>query len=373
MKPKIIAMYLPQYHQIPENDEFWGEGFTDWVTVKNAKPLFEGHQQPRIPLNNNYYDLSKEEHVKWQAKLARDYGIYGFGVYHYWFNNEKNLLTRPAEILRDMNPDEAVKYFFIWDNCNWTRSWSNIKGNDWAPLADDKIKKQTGPKILIPYVLGREKDWENHYNYLKQHFHSKNYELNNNKPLFGIIWPSKEIYEMASYMNKLAKADGWDGIEFIYLNVTYKNIPKNALRYNYQPHHTAWYNNSIWEKILAKLLNLCHINLEKNLTTYEYDKVWCKLLQYAKQHPEPQLIHGAFVGYDDSPRRGAIKSKIVIGQNAQSFKKYLKELIEICVAQNKQYLFLTAWNEWGEGAYLEPDIDSKFRYLESIKNAINSI
>lgn len=86
MKPKIIAMYLPQYHHIPENDEFWGKGFTDWVTVKNAKPLFKGHIQPKVPLDDNYYDLSKPESVEWQAKLAHDHGIYGFGVYHYWFN-----------------------------------------------------------------------------------------------------------------------------------------------------------------------------------------------------------------------------------------------------------------------------------------------
>ena len=98
MKSKIIAMYLPQYHRIPENDEFWGKWFTDWVTVKNAKPLYEGHKQPRVPLNENYYDLSKEENVEWQAKLAHDNGIYGFGVYHYWFNNDKNLLTNTCSL-----------------------------------------------------------------------------------------------------------------------------------------------------------------------------------------------------------------------------------------------------------------------------------
>ena len=93
-KPKIIALYLPQFHCIPENDLFWGKGFTDWVSVKKAKPLFEGHNQPVVPLNKNYYDLSVKESVEWQAKLAKEYGIYGFGIYHYWFNNDKNLLTK---------------------------------------------------------------------------------------------------------------------------------------------------------------------------------------------------------------------------------------------------------------------------------------
>ena len=111
---KIFAMYLPQFHCIPENDEFWGKDFTDWVTVKNAVPLFEGHQQPRVPYNGNYYDSSLVESVEWQSKVASDYGVYGFGVYHYWFNNEKNLLTRPAEIMRDSTRINT-KYFFIWD------------------------------------------------------------------------------------------------------------------------------------------------------------------------------------------------------------------------------------------------------------------
>ena len=99
MKTKKIAMYLPQYHSIPENDEFWGKGFTDWVSVKGAHPLYKGHYEPRVPLNNNYYDLSQEKNIRWQAELSHKYGVDGFGIYHYWFNNEKNLLTKPAEII----------------------------------------------------------------------------------------------------------------------------------------------------------------------------------------------------------------------------------------------------------------------------------
>ena len=110
MKTKLITWYLPQYHRIPENDEFWGEGFTDWVAVKKAQPLFKGHQQPRVPMSNNYYDLSIKDNIVWQAKLAKENGIYGFGIYHYWFNNEKNLLTKPVEIIYD-NKDIDINFF----------------------------------------------------------------------------------------------------------------------------------------------------------------------------------------------------------------------------------------------------------------------
>ena len=98
-KVKILAMYLPQYHVIPENSKFWGEGFTDWVSVKKATPLYEGHVQPVVPFNSNYYDLSKKDNIKWQITLAKKYGVYGFGIYHYWFSKERNLLTKPVEII----------------------------------------------------------------------------------------------------------------------------------------------------------------------------------------------------------------------------------------------------------------------------------
>ena len=164
--PQIFAFYLPQYHQIPENDRFWGEGFTDWVTVKKAMPLFDGHEQPRIPLGDNYYDLSQTASVAWQAKLAKENGISGFGIYHYWFNDDKNILTRPAEIILE-NKDISIEYFFTWDNGNWIRSWSNLAGNDWSPLFEDLSntqKEEVNSKgILIPYVLGNESSWRKHF------------------------------------------------------------------------------------------------------------------------------------------------------------------------------------------------------------------
>lgn len=122
MKPNIIAFYLPQFHTIPENDEWWGKGFTDWVNVKNARPLFGGHMQPRIPLNTNYYDLSTVEAIRWQTSLAREYGVDGFCIYHYWFNG-KLLLEKPAEILL-ANNDIDISFCFSWANEPWARTWT---------------------------------------------------------------------------------------------------------------------------------------------------------------------------------------------------------------------------------------------------------
>ncbi|MGO5292977.1 glycoside hydrolase family 99-like domain-containing protein [Porcincola sp. LCP21S3_C12] len=124
---KTIAFYLPQFHETPENNKWWGKGFTEWTNMKKAKPLFEGHYQPRVPLNKNYYDLSNPNTIRWQAELAKENGIYGFCLYHYWFNG-KLLLQKPVELLRD-NKDIDIHYCLCWANENWTNGWVSDKAN----------------------------------------------------------------------------------------------------------------------------------------------------------------------------------------------------------------------------------------------------
>ena len=144
---KVITFYLPQFHEIPENNAFWGEGFTEWTNVKNAKPLYEGHMQPMEPLNDNYYDLTDVETLKWQADLAEKYGIYGFCIYHYWIQGRK-LLEKPLELLRD-NKDINVRYCISWANHSWTDSWS---GNNTMLIAQTYGEKKTGMHILTIYI-----------------------------------------------------------------------------------------------------------------------------------------------------------------------------------------------------------------------------
>lgn len=365
-KPKIIALYLPQFHRIPENDKFWGEGFTDWVTVRNAKPLFEGHNQPRVPLNDNYYDLSQKGNVAWQARLAKEYGIYGFGIYHYWFNNEQNLLTKPAEIIRD-NDDIDINYCFIWDNANWKRSWSNIKvsGNDWSPIADGTEHK--GPEILIEHILGGEKDWKIHFDYLCSHFRKDKYIKVDGKPVFCIFNIKSEVFEMCKYWDKLAKEEGFAGMYFIFKSVK-KQVSEEYMRYNYEPHSSGLWNYTFLQKVENKLRGIFHF--DNIIKYYDFDKIWKTLLTNAQNCTDKSLYYGAFMGYDDSPRRGHLRGKIVKGSSPEKFEKYLSQLVTICQNQSKEFIFMSAWNEWGEGMYLEPDTINGYKYLEVIKKVM---
>lgn len=366
MKPEVLAMYLPQYHQIPENDAFWGEGFTDWMTVRNAKSFYEGHSQPKKPLNDNYYDLSEKKNVAWQAETAKKYGIYGFGIYHYWFNNEKNLLTKPTEIILE-NKDIDTHFFFAWDNISWRRTWSNVSGNDWAPTSDD-TKPHQGNGVLLEYILGTEADWKKHFDFLLPYFLDERYIKQDGKPLMVIFHYSEAIQAMCDYWNDLAKANGFEGINIIFRHSVTYHLPDNVPYFYYEPSASSW--DLLHWKIYRRFLRQTGINIGPH--SFNYDKVWQRLLKTMRRHSEKEVWLSGFVNYDDTPRRGK-KGTFFKNGNAEKFGHYLSELLHIAKRQEKPYVLLVAWNEWSEGAYLEPDSDNGYQYLEAAKKAIESL
>lgn len=364
---KILAMYLPQYHEVEENSKFWGKGFTDWVSVKKAVPLYDGHNQPRAPFENVYYDLSQKESIAKQIKLAKEYGVYGFGIYHYWFSNDKRLLTKPAELILQ-NSELNIPFFFAWDNASWRRTWSKYRGNAWAPT-EDKLENKLDEEssILVEYKLGNEKDWKVHFKYLLEYFKDDRYIKIDGKPLFEIFNYSNEIYKMHQYWDVLAKENGFNGIEIVYKKSTLYTLPSGYLNFGYEPQNSGW--GAGWKIWSFKILSLLGLVDKIGPLKYSYDKVWKSLIKNAKERKSKNEWHGAFVTYDDTPRRGK-QGRIITGASPEKFENYLSELINICTDQGKEYILLTAWNEWGEGAMLEPTQDEKFAYLESLRNAV---
>lgn len=367
MGTKIIANYLPQFHEIPENSKWWGEGFTDWLAVKKSTPLYDGHNQPRIPLDGHYYSLDDVNEIKKQAKLAGEYGVYGFGIYHYWFSSELKLLEKPAELIRD-NPDVDINYLFLWDNTSWTRTWSKERlMNDWAPGYDGVVSDEELQKggVLAKLVYGTEDDWKKHFDYLLTFFRDKRYIKIDNKPLFGIFQPHNQfdvIKKMVKFWDGLAKENGYEGI----VCMTKDNWRDEGLEYRirYSPFSPNYFmdamNNKINNVISKKM---------KRARFANYDRHWRKILKDAQRADDKTFLSG-FVDFDDTPRRGNL-ARIMKGASPGKFGRYLKELIQISQKQNKEYVFVTAWNEWGEGAYLEPDETNGYAYLEALKAAID--
>lgn len=366
MRTQIIANYLPQFHQISENDRWWGEGYTEWTAVKNAVPVFEKHRQPRIPLEG-YYDLSDKSAIKRQANLATEYGIDGFGIYHYWFSSKQNLLTKPAEIILK-NKDIDISYMFIWDNASWRRTWSRVKfSNDWTTLYENnEIDKSVGNNgVLAQLVYGDEGEWKAHFNFLLPYFQDRRYIKVSGKPVFAIFNQDNEptkIRKMLSFWNQLAQENGFTGIYTIgKINAKHINILDEEFKY--QPIWDGWKVKTIYSLAKRVFLPKQHY--------FNYDKIWNNIIKNARKDAQKNINFGAFVDYDDSPRRGA-DGTMVIGAAPEKFEKYFTELLKISNENNKKFLFITAWNEWGEGAYLEPDTDYEFAYLEAVRNAVKN-
>lgn len=366
---KIIGMYLPQYHRIPENDKWWGEGYTDWIAVQKASPLFKNHLQPRVPLNSEYYDLSDINAIKWQVNLAEKYGIYGFGIYHYWFSSNQVLLDKPANIIKD-NKELYIHYFFMWDNGNWKRTWSNVKfSNSWAPTYESNEKE--GPEILAELQYGDEEEWKKHFEYLLPFFKDERYIKIDGKPLFGIFNQNnnnKLLERMITYWNNCAIQAGFCGLTFIGKRNIY-NIKVTDYEFDYEPATHGWNGKNIIQRAVKKLHGEIALRFGL-LKKYSYKKIWNGIIRDFETKRE--VLPGAFARYDDTPRRGR-KASIIVGDTPELFEKYFTKLLQLSKEHGKEYVFLTAWNEWGEGAYLEPDTRYGTAYLEAVKHAVDNV
>lgn len=368
---KIITFYLPQFHEIPENNKWWGKGFTEWVNVKKAKPLFNGHYQPRIPENKNYYNLLNKTTIEWQANIAKKYGIYGFCFYHYWFDGHM-LLEKPMEIfLNDKNIN--INFCISWANEDWTNAWTD--GDN---------------KTLISQNYGFKQDWIKHFNYFLKFFKDNRYIKINNKPLLIIYRPELIgcLNEMLDTWNELAIKEGFDGIEFAYQHYNFSTIKnKDDSRFSYQIEYQPQYCMKEIENrkliiVLKKLKNKADIFFQKifhkkieissifkgNLKKYDYDELWNNIL---KRNPENKKnVPGAFVGWDNTPRKGT-RGSVVINNTPDKFESYMiKQINNAKEKYKKDMIFMFAWNEWAEGGYLEPDEKYKFKYLQAIKNSL---
>lgn len=348
MKNKIIALHLPQYHEIEENNEWWGKGFTDWVNVKKAKPLYEWHKQPIEPLDDYYYDMDSIETLSWQAKLAEKYGIYGFCYYHYWFNG-KLLLERPCELL--LNSKEVnEKYCFCWANESWIRTWE----------VDSR-------KVLMQQKYGENSDWLNHIKYLARFFKDERYIRHDNRPVLF-------VYSLAAIENWDKMLTVWNdylssiGVPELYIVEFITASNDGSAKRNsdavceFQPHCVARYNISVMhilKRIICKKLGRPDI--------LDYDYLWKRLLANKRKYKKP-IIRSAFVSFDNTARK-MNRAMITKGASPIKFGKYISQL-----ADDKSrdyvddYIVINAWNEWAEGAVLEPSKEWEFGYLEALEN-----
>ena len=354
---KVIAMYLPQFHRVKENDAWWGEGFTEWTTVRSAEPLFEGHEQPHVPMNERYYDLMEPETMRWQAELMHRYGVDGMCFYHYYFQNGRKILERPAEMLLAQQ-DIDMPFCFSWANESWVRSWSRMsqnEGNQWSSKFDGEAR-EGDDGILLRQAYGEETDWRAHYEYLSPFFHDKRYILHDNMPLFLIYKPDRIacLRDMLALWDKLAQAEGFAGIYVIGTNVRGGDT-KGLKGINLQEPQ-----DTIQRFFPENYQNGAHV-----MKSLDYEAVWQRLI--GKSVPQGTSL-GAFVGYDDTPRHGH-GGTVICGRSPEVFQRGMQALLRKAGRLASPYIFINAWNEWGEGMHLEPDEVFGEAFLAAIRDA----
>lgn len=369
---KPIAFYLTQYHPIPENDKWWGKGFTEWTNVRKSKPQFIGHNQPEIPYKGNYYDLGDIKPMIDQAKMAKKYGLYGFCFYHYWFEG-KLLLEKPLEMmLGDKRVD--IPFCLCWANETWSRTWD---GQD--------------SEILIKQNYDEtESSWAQHFDYFYQFFIDERYIKVDGCPMLIIYKPQliTNCTDMIMYWRQLASVKGLKGLYIGFQHFSAFDYEVDKMGFDFGIEFEPWftanrkYRNSYEEINRATIANVeqlfrkgIHKIFHKPFL-YSYDLIWHDILNrkpnYSFSKGETKVIPGAYTAWDNTPRRGK-DSAVFAGAKPSKFGKYLfKQLIRADKIYESDYLFINAWNEWAEGAHLEPDEKYGFGYLENLSMALKN-
>lgn len=372
MKP--IAIYFPQFHAIPENDKWWGAGFTDWTKVKEGYPLFEGHHQPRVPVDG-YYDLSQKEVIAHQIAMAKQYGIYGFAIYHYWFDG-KQLLETPKEIILN-NKDLDIPFCLTWANETWARRW---EGKD-----SEILQKQTYEPTL--------EKWKEHFDYVKQYLTDPRAIRIDGKPVFQIYRPHLVLHvkKMLAYWRELARKEGIG--ELYFMAIKSFDFPDNSILdafdgvLLFQPHEAVNSKEYKGKRVLLEnILRHCPeswIEKMRSLRSktrtshvlHPYDKVFDAVLNRDFKYKDKDTFNMAFLEWDNTARYKE-KATVYHGCTPEIFEKYFTRLLQKesrAHSEEKQFVYINAWNEWAEGTYLEPDTDYGYAYLEVVKRSVENI
>lgn len=352
---RIIAFYLPQFHPVPENDEWWGKGFTEWTNVGKARSLFPGHYQPRVPADLGYYDLRVPETRKAQADMAREYGIEGFCYWHYWFGHGKRLLERPFnEVLASGEPD--FPFCLAWANESWRGFYHGIK------------TKET----LIDQLYPGKEDYKAHFNAVLPAFKDSRYITVDGKPLFMIYHPFDNQEEISVFMKlwrELAVENGLKGIFFVgqtyHLDSERPGLEAmgfdaiNVVRmFEYEHRKRSLYRKARrWHNWLGLPW----------IVSYE-EASRCFV---APEDSEEAIIPTVIPNWDHSPRSGR-QGLVLHRAEPEYFERHVKEVMKHLENKPAEHriAFVKSWNEWAEGNYLEPDLRYGMRYLEVMRNCV---
>lgn len=357
MKPRVIAFYLPQYHPFPENDLWWGRGFTEWTNVKKAKSLFPGHVQPKIPADLGYYDLRNPDIRELQAVYARQAGIEGFCYYHYWFG-DKELMSFPFdEMVNSGSP--GFPFCLCWANESWHNKFWNHEG-------------ESKKRLLIEQKYPGKEDHERHFYRLLKAFSDSRYMREDGRLVFMIYNPFEfpRLEEFISLWQELAKKNGLPGFYFIAYTTSVEDIPSilrrgfDAVNYNRLPTCIPARGSFSYFSKVCKM-RIFHIPIVIN-----YRKAICSF--DGPEDENDQIIPSLIPNWDHTPRSG-YHGYLLHQSSPELFREHVKRVFGRMARKKNQLVFLKSWNEWGEGNYMEPDIEFGCQYIDVLGEEVNRV
>ena len=342
---RLIAFYLTQFHPIPENDRWWGKGFTEWTNVTKSLPLFKGHYQPHLPTDLGFYDLRLRETRHEQIALAKSYGIDGFCYYFYWFSGHKLLEAPLEDMLAD--PESDMPFCLCWANENWTRRWDGAEH-------EILIEQHYRPEDDLGFIKSLEP-------YLKD----PRYIKVDGAPLI-IVYRPQHMPDSAKSIAVWRAYCATVGIGKIHLACALTHGNWDHRKYGFDfgvefpPHNLQAHNLAPQLDFQAKYSGFCP----------DYSEGAEAYLQ--RQHAaEDNVFRGVFPSWDNSARRGIIGTAVLNG-TPENYQHWLGSTIAKTRAEHPggdRLVFVNAWNEWAEGCHLEPDRKYGHRFLEATASA----
>lgn len=351
---KVIAFYLPQFHPVKENDEWWGSGFTEWHNVVKAKPLFRGHYQPKLPADLGFYDLRLPETREAQAQLAREAGVYGFCYWHYWFGNGKRLLERPFdEVVASGKPD--FPFCLAWANHSWY-------AKTWDPNKPDRL--------LIEQLYPGKEDNEKHFYEVLPAFKDNRYIKIDGKPLFAIFKPLQveNVQAFIQQWQELAKKNGLPGIYFVGQGPQKDFESIMASGFDAVNHEEVNGIHAHQSKFVRTMKQIERVLL-KRPRCYDYAKAMKEMI--IPEDSCENILPTICPNFDHTPRSGT-RGLVYVNNNPQTFGNHVRQILDIVKKKEEKIVFLKSWNEWGEGNYMEPDEKWGKAYIEVLRKELDN-
>lgn len=352
-RARLIALYLPQFHPIPENDAWWGKGFTEWTNAAKATPMFKGHYQPHVPADLGFYDLRVPETRHAQAELARAYGIEAFCYYHYWFAG-KPLLERPFnEVLASGQPD--FPFCLCWANETWTGVWHG------APN-----------RVLIEQTYPGIEDHRRHFETLRPAFFDTRYVTVDGKPLFAFFRPQQvpDSRRVTDLWRELAAKAGLPGLFLVGENRDPNWAPGRdgydaAMTTRLPPKRREWVP---WNEPVRKIRSKWQ-EWRGKPTVYQYDDVADAII--FDRVPGVESFPCLIPNWDNTPRSGA-NGLVLHNSTPEAFRSQVRRAFDRIgdAPGEHRIVFVKSWNEWAEGNHLEPDLRFGLRYLEVLREEL---